>query len=176
MRFTHRPVDPVGDLDLIHGWVTEPRARFWGMTAYTRDQVGEVYAYLDGSTTHHAHLVRRDDQPVAIFQTYEPAHDPVGETYDVQDGDVGVHLFVGPAAVREAGFTGRLAAYLIGVVLADPAVRRVVVEPDVGNAASIARAERVGLRRGDVVELPEKTAQLAFVTRDELLGSSISPA
>ncbi|MFC5677275.1 GNAT family N-acetyltransferase [Aeromicrobium endophyticum] len=168
MTFTHRPVDPVADLDLLHAWVTEPRAEFWGMTTYTRDEVGEVYTFLDGLTTHHAYLVHRDDLPVAIFQTYQPAHDPVGETYDVQEGDVGCHLFVAPADVPEPGFTGRLAMYLLGVVLADPAVRRIVAEPDVRNAASIARAERIGLQRGDVVQLPDKTAQLAFITRAAL--------
>lgn len=176
MTFTHRPVDPVADLDLIHGWVTQPRATFWGMTTYTREEVGEVYAFLDGLATHHAYLVHRDDRPVAIFQTYEPRHDPVGETYDVQDGDLGCHLFVGPADVPEPGFTGHLMAYLVGVVMADPAVQRIVAEPDVRNAASIARAERTGLRRGDVVELPDKTAQLAFVTRDELRAGSTASA
>lgn len=165
MTFTHRPVDPVADLDLIHGWVSQPRAEFWGMTTHSREEVGEVYAYLHGLTTHHAYLVHRDGVPVAIFQTYDPAHDPVGETYDVQDGDIGCHLFVAPADVPEPGFTGRLTAHLLAVVLADPAVRRIVVEPDVRNAASIARVERMGLRRGDVVELPDKTAQLAFITR-----------
>lgn len=168
MRFTFRPLDPRRDLDLVHDWVTQPRARFWGMTNHTRDEVGEVYTFLDGLTTHHAYLVHRDDVPVAIFQTYDPAHDPVGETYDVQDGDIGCHLFVAPAGAPEPGFTGRLVAYLLTVVLADPAVRRLVVEPDVANAASLRRFERVGFSLGDVVELPGKTAQLAFVTRAEL--------
>ncbi len=168
MTFVHRPVDPVGDVELIHRWVTQPRAEFWGMTAYTREEVGEVYSFLDGLDTHHAHLVHERDVPVAIFQTYDPAHDPVGETYDVQAGDLGCHLFLGPADTPRPGFTGQLVAYLVGVVLADPAVRRIVAEPDVRNAASIARAERTGLRRGDVVELADKTAQLAFITRDDL--------
>lgn len=169
MTFHLRPVDPVADIDLIHGWVSQPRASFWGMTTHTREEVGEVYAFLDGLTTHHAYLVHEEGVPVAIFQTYEPAHDPLGQTYDVQEGDLGVHLFVAPAEVPAPGFTGRLIAHLLGVVLADPAVRRIVAEPDVRNAASIARAERVGLRRGEVVELPDKTAQLAFITRDELM-------
>lgn len=168
MTFTHRPVDPVGDLDLLHAWVTAPRATFWGMTTSTREEVGEVYTYLDGLTTHHAYLVHRDGRAVAIFQTYDPAHDPMGESYDVQEGDLGCHLFVGPADVPEPGFTGRLTSYLLGVVLADPAVRRIVAEPDVANARSIARAERTGLTKGAVVELADKTAQLAFVTREQL--------
>ncbi len=168
MTFRLRPVDPVADLDVIHGWVSQPRAAFWGMTDHTRDEVGEVYAYLAGLATHHAYLVMADEVPVAIFQTYEPAHDAVGETYDVREGDLGVHLFVAPTEVPAPGFTGRLIAHLVAVVLADPAVQRIVAEPDVRNAASLSRAERVGLERGDVVELPDKTAQLAFISRADL--------
>jgi penicillin amidase len=170
--FTHRPVDPVGDLDLLHGWVTHERARFWGMTDHTRDEVGEVYAYLDSLGTHHAYLVhehRAGTVPVAIFQTYEPEHDPVGEAYDVQPGDLGVHLFVGPGE-RRPGFTGSLAAYLLGVVLADPSVLRVVVEPDVLNERSRARMLRHGFEEGPVVDLGHKRAQLAFLTRDQAVN------
>ena len=224
--FTHRPVDPVGDLDLLHTWVTQERARFWGMTDHTREEVGEVYAYLDSLGTHHAYLdherldargpstgsgIERgargvnpvpepveggawsaprqargalgvgpvpelveghpskdseilDAAPVAVFQTYEPEHDPVGEAYDVQPGDLGVHLFVGPGE-RRPGFTGNLVRYLLGVVLEDPSVRRIVVEPDVLNERSVARFRREGFEVGPVVDLGHKTAQLAFLPR-----------
>lgn len=165
--FTHRPVDPVGDLDLLHAWVTQERARFWGMTDHTRDEVGEVYTYLDSLGTHHAYLVhehRAGAVPVAVFQTYEPEHDPVGEAYDVQPGDLGVHLFVGPGE-RRPGFTGSLVRYLLGVVLEDPSVRRIVVEPDVLNERSVARFCREGFEVGPVVDLGHKTAQLAFLPR-----------
>jgi hypothetical protein len=168
MTFTHRPVDPRGDLDVIHAWVTQPRAKFWGMTTYTRDEVEEVYTYLDGLATHHAYLVHRDGVPVAIFQTYDPAHDAVGEAYEVLQGDIGCHLFVGPTDRPESGFTGQLTAYLFAFVLSDPAVQRIVGEPDVDNTASVALSERLGLRAVGDVELPGKTARLAFITRAAL--------
>ena len=38
--------------------------------------------------------------PVGIFQTYEPAADPIGEFYPVRDGDFGIHLFMAPARSR----------------------------------------------------------------------------
>ncbi len=170
MTLTHRPLDPVADLDLVHGWVTQERAEFWGMTDHTREEVGEVYAYLDSLSTHHAYLVHEvaaapgDAVPVAIFQTYEPQHDPVGEAYAVQAGDLGVHLVVGPGEPRP-GFTGSLVAYVRSVVLADPAVRRLVVEPDVRNERSVSRFLREGFERGPVVDLGHKTAQLAFLPR-----------
>ncbi len=171
MTFTIRLLDPRSDLDLVHDWVTQPRARFWGMTTYTRDEVEEVYTYLDGLSTHHAYLVHLDAVPVAIFQTYDPAHDLVGEAYDVQEGDAGCHLFVAPTDQPEPGFTGRLAGFVLGTVLADPSVQRIVVEPDVENVASCRRFERLGFTLGAVVELPDKTAQLAFLTRQGVSSS-----
>lgn len=171
--FDLRPVDPVGDLDLLHDWVTQDRAEFWGMTDHTREQVGEVYSFLDSLETHHAYLVRRDGEPVAIFQTYEPEHDPLGEHYDVQPGDLGIHLFVAEGE-RVPGFTGRLACFLLSWVLSDPAVRRIVVEPDVRNERSVARFVRQGFEPGPVVDLGHKTAQLAFLTTER--AASTSPA
>ncbi|MFD0428215.1 GNAT family N-acetyltransferase [Streptomyces zhihengii] len=97
------PLDPVADLDVVHGWVTEERARFWGMNGHTREEVREIYEYVGSLTTHHAFLVLLDDEPAALFQTYEPDADPVGECYEVRPGDFGVHLLVAPAA----GGTGR---------------------------------------------------------------------
>ena len=168
--FQLRPVDPVADLDLLHGWVTQDRAEFWGMTDHTREQVGEVYSFLDSLETHHAYLVRRDGEPVAIFQTYEPEHDPLGEHYDVQPGDLGIHLFVAEGE-RVPGFTGRLACFLLSWVLSDPAVRRIVVEPDARNAKVHALNRRVGFVYQCLLHLPEKDACLAFCTRAQFLAT-----
>ncbi|MFE7391892.1 GNAT family N-acetyltransferase [Streptomyces sp. NPDC057582] len=158
-------VDPAGDLDLLHAWVTEERARFWGMGGYSREQVRETYGFLDSLTTHHAYLVHRDGEPVALFQTYEPDADPLGECYDVQPGDHGIHLLVGPTGTAEPGFTGALLSVLIGYVFGDPAHRRIVVEPDARNEKAVARVVRAGFELGPEIDKPEKRARLAFLSR-----------
>ncbi|MGA3540344.1 GNAT family N-acetyltransferase [Micromonosporaceae bacterium DT194] len=161
-----RPVDPAGDADLLHGWVTQERARFWGMADASRERVREIYAHLDSLPTHHAYLMLRDDAPVALFQTYEPEHDPIGEYYDVQPGDFGIHLLIGPPAGPPApGFTGTLLAEFLTFVLADPARRRIVAEPDARNDRVLARLRRAGFVPGPRVELPHKPAQLLFLDR-----------
>ena len=165
MSFTLTPVDPVADLDLIHDWVTQDRARFWGMTDHTRADVGEVYAYLDTLPTHHAFLAREGDLPVAIFQTYEPAADPLGDFYDVRAGDLGVHLFVAPTDAPVPGFSGRLVARLVAAVFADPSVQRLVVEPDIENDKSVALLGRAGFEWVSVIDLPHKKARLGFLDR-----------
>ncbi|MBA2948045.1 acetyltransferase [Streptomyces sp. PSKA28] len=165
------PVDPAGDLDLIHDWVAEERARFWGMRDVGRERVLEIYEFLDSLTTHHAYLIHRDDKPVALFQTYEPEHDPVGECYDVQPGDFGIHLMVGPpGGAPEPGFTGTLLSVFLTFVLSVPGRRRIVAEPDARNDKAIARLVRQGFVRGPQVDLPEKRAQLVFLSREVFEG------
>ncbi|MGW6462245.1 GNAT family N-acetyltransferase [Streptomyces rubiginosohelvolus] len=164
------PVDPAADAELLHGWVTEERARFWGMADHTREQVREIYEFVDSLPTHHAYLALRDGVPAALFQTYEPDADPVGECYDVRPGDFGVHLLIAPAegegAVR--GYTDALLTAFIAYVFSDPAHVRVVVEPDARNEKAIARMVRMGFELGPEIRKPEKTARLAFLTRAAL--------
>lgn len=158
------PVDPERDIDLIYSWVTEERARFWGMGGNSRDEVLEIYRFLDSLDTHHAYLLHRDDRPVALFQSYQPGADPIGECYEVQPGDIGAHFLVGPG-VPEPGFTGTLFDLFIAFLLADPTLDRVVVEPDVRNDKAIARLLRSGFVLGPEIALPDKRAYLAFLTR-----------
>ncbi len=164
------PVDPAADAGLLHGWVTEERARFWGMADHTREQVREIYEFVDSLPTHHAYLALRDGVPAALFQTYEPDADPVGACYDVQPGDFGVHLLIAPAEGEGAvkGYTDALLTAFIAHVFSDPAHLRVVVEPDARNEKAIARMVRIGFELGPEIRKPEKTARLAFLTRAAL--------
>ncbi|MFG3099992.1 GNAT family N-acetyltransferase [Streptomyces sp. NPDC048182] len=178
-------LDAARDAETVHGWVSEERAAFWGMTGLTRDQVADVYAHLAGLSTHHAYLVTRDEAPVALLQTYEPEADRVGECYPVEPGDIGVHLLLasaGPAGARP-GWTAALATALMGYVLLGLDRTRIVVDPDVRNEKAVARFLRQGFTAGPAVVLPEidlpevylpeKKAQLAFLRR-ETVGHLLS--
>ncbi|MEU3410937.1 GNAT family N-acetyltransferase [Streptomyces sp. NPDC006658] len=172
-----RPVDPEGDAELIHSWVSDERAVFWGMNGLTRAQVADVYAHLATLDTHHAHLVTKDGEPAALLQTYEPSADRVGECYDVRPGDLGVHLLLAPAGSDgpHPGWTSGLLTALTTYVLRVLDRPRIVIDPDVRNDKAIARFERQGFTRGPAVVLPEvdlpevylpeKHAQLAFLDR-----------
>ncbi|MFB8244858.1 GNAT family N-acetyltransferase [Streptomyces sp. NPDC055952] len=171
------PLDPEADAGVIHRWVSEERASFWGMTGLTERQVAEVYAHMETLPSHHAFLVVRDAQPVAVLQTYEPEADRVGECYEVRPGDIGVHLLLAPAGPGGArpGWTSRLLSVVAAYVLLGLDRRRVVVDPDVANEKAVARFLKQGFTAGPVVVLPEvdlpdvylpeKKAQLAFLDR-----------
>lgn len=172
------PLDAAADAEVIHGWVSEERAAFWGMNGLTRDQVADIYAHMDTLDTHHAFLVVKDGEPVALFQTYEPEADRVSECYAVEPGDIGVHLLLAPAEPDGArpGWTAALAGALMAYVLLGLDRTRIVVDPDVANEKAIARFLKQGFTAGPAVVLPEvdlpdvylpeKKAQLAFLRRE----------
>ncbi|WP_369272051.1 GNAT family N-acetyltransferase [Streptomyces sp. R11] len=171
-------LDPKADAEVVHGWVSQERAAFWGMNGLTSDQVAGIYAHMDTLDTHHAFLVVRDTEPVALLQTYDPEADRVSECYDVRPGDIGVHLLLAPAGPQggQPGWTAALLTVMTSYVFGVLGRQRVVVDPDVRNEKAVARFLRQGFTAGPVVVLPvvdlpdvyipEKKAQLAFLNRE----------
>jgi hypothetical protein len=178
-RLTVRVLDPDADLDVLHDWVTRRGTGFWGLGGLTRTELRDLYAYVGSLPTHHAFVVRWDDAPVALLQTYEPEHDPVGETYPVQPGDVGVHFLLGGRGPRGTDLWAAVAPVLVAFCFAHPDARRIVVEPDVANERAHARMRALGFETGDQVRVGDKDALLAFLTRERalaLLGTDGVPA
>ncbi|KOV65699.1 siderophore biosynthesis protein [Streptomyces sp. AS58] len=171
------PLDAKADAEVVHVWVSEERAAFWGMNGLTRDEVADVYAHLDTLDTHHAFLMVRDSEPVGLFQTYEPEADRVSECYEVRPGDIGAHLLIapaGPGGVRP-GWTAALMRAMTAYLWRGLDRQRVVVDPDVRNEKAVDRFVRQGYVLGPEVVLPEidlpdvylpeKRARLAFLSR-----------
>ncbi|MET3367660.1 GNAT family N-acetyltransferase [Arthrobacter sp. M2012083] len=159
------PLVPSEDIDLIFEWVTQPRAKFWGMTGNSREEVLGIYEFLDSLETHHAFLATLDGEPLALFQTYEPLHDPVGEAYPAREEDIGMHLLLAPATRPIPHFTPRLGTSLIKYMFSLPGKDRIVVEPDSRNAKALRRLEATCFELGPIIQLAEKEAQLGFLTR-----------
>ncbi|MVA76877.1 GNAT family N-acetyltransferase [Auraticoccus sp. F435] len=154
------------ELALVHSWVGSERARYWEMAGASPQELAERYRELERRGTHHAWLVRIGDQPVGLLHTFSPQDHPVGRCYPVQPGDLGIQLLLAPADPPRPGFTGRLAGVVTPWIFADPAVRRLVVEPDARDQRALARLTRTGFTLGPVVQLPGKQAVLAFLDRE----------
>ncbi|MEV6207387.1 GNAT family N-acetyltransferase [Kitasatospora sp. NPDC051914] len=160
-------LDPAADAGLVHRWVTQPRARYWGMLDHDREQVREIYEFVDSLPTHHAFLALCEGRPAALFQSYEPEHDPVGECYDVLPGDHGLHLLIGPAdGPPQPGYSRALLGVFLRHLLTGPDRRRIVAEPDARNDRAIALLQRCGFELGPEIDKPEKRARLVFLTRE----------
>ncbi|MFF0264245.1 GNAT family N-acetyltransferase [Kribbella sp. NPDC004536] len=162
-----RPFDLDADVEVLHSWVTQPYARYWGLLEATVADVRAEYSRIAASEHHQALLGEHDGRPAFLMERYLPAYDAVGQTYDVAPGDIGMHVLVGPPTVRLAGFTGAVFETIMDSLFRDPLVDRVVVEPDVRNTKIQALNARMGFRKHSIVSLPDKQAWLSFCTRDQ---------
>lgn len=165
-RIEFSVLDPVSDLDLLHEWVTRPSSQFWGLAELSREELRDLYLFVDGLPSHHAFLVRRDGLPIVLLQTYEPENDPLGEVYDVQPGDAGLHFFLGDRGDPVRHFSWHVTDVIAAFLFSRPEVDRLVIEPDVRNERAVARAVKSGFELGPLVPLPDKTGRLAFLTRE----------
>ncbi|WP_310889675.1 GNAT family N-acetyltransferase [Clavibacter capsici] len=165
-----RPLDPDADAALVHAWVTAPRARFWQMQHATLEEVRAEYASIVADPAREAWIGLHDGAPAFLVEAYDPADDPIGAHLDPLPGDRGMHLLVAPPSGDPLpGFTTAVMRHVVAHLLRDPAVRRLVVEPDVRNARIQRLNELVGFRPLRVVDLGTKHALLSVVDRDDAL-------
>nr|BFD84692.1 GNAT family N-acetyltransferase [Streptomyces sp. Xyl84] len=166
MTFTIRPLDPLKDAELLHGWVTHPKAVFWMMQDARLQDVERAYMEIAADEHHDAFLGLHDGEPVFLMERYDPAHRELTGLYEAEPGDVGMHFLVAPTDTPVHGFTRDVITAVLRYLFEDPAVRRIVVEPDIRNTAVHALNEAVGFVPEREIHKPEKKALLSFCTRE----------
>ncbi|MFD9796536.1 GNAT family N-acetyltransferase [Streptomyces sp. NPDC059070] len=163
--FTVRALDPLKDAELLLGWVTHPKAAFWMMQDARLEDVERAYMEIAADEHHHALLGLHDGTPAFLMEKYDPAHRELVGLYEPEPGDVGMHFLVAPTDTPIHGFTKAVITAVMAHLFEDPATRRVVVEPDVGNKAVHALNAAVGFEVVGEIAKPEKTALLSVCTR-----------
>ncbi|MEU8988857.1 GNAT family N-acetyltransferase [Streptomyces sp. NPDC048558] len=169
--FTVRALDPLKDAELLHRWVTDPKAAFWMMQDARLQDVEREYMRIAAHEHHHAYLGLHDGEPAFLMEKYDPRYVELVGLYDPEPGDVGMHFLVAPTDRPISGFTRAVITAVMDELFADPRTRRVVVEPDVGNKAVHALNEGVGFVPDREIDKPEKRALLSFCTRDQFLSA-----
>ncbi|UMG93804.1 GNAT family N-acetyltransferase [Nocardioides sp. TF02-7] len=166
MRTTTEPLDVDRDLGRLHRWVTHPRSVFWGMQGASVQQVAAEYRRIADDPHHDAFLGRVDGEPAFLVERYDPACSPLAALPELREGDVGMHVLVAPPEGEpRPGFTDAAFAAALDQCFADPAARRVVVEPDTRNDRIRAKNVAAGFVELREVALPGKTAMLSVCTR-----------
>lgn len=169
-RFSFRPLEIENDIPLIHNWVNRDYAQYWQMQHTTEEQVRSAYTAISRSKHSHAYMGFYNDKPAFLWESYYAKNDPIGKYYDVQDGDYGLHLLVAPVDTPIHHFTYHILCTVIDFMLTDPAVERLIVEPDARNEKMHVLTRRVGFEYRQKVQLPQKTAYLGFCTREQYTG------
>ncbi|WP_433124379.1 GNAT family N-acetyltransferase [Micromonospora sp. CA-240977] len=171
-EFALRTLDPDADAALLHTWVTHPKAAFWLMQDADVARVAEEYRRIAEHPHHDAYLGLWRGSPVFLAERYDPAHVELVGRYDHQPGDVGMHFLCAPADTPVHGFTRAVLTTVMAWLLADPATRRVVVEPDVRNTAVHALNAAVGFEVVGPIVKPEKDALLSVCTRAQFQAAA----
>jgi hypothetical protein len=160
-----RPMDAPHDVPLLHRWITQPYAAFWGMQAQSLAETRAVYDALLDSGHAHAFIGRVDGRRAFLVECYDPASDALAEHYAVRTGDLGMHFLVGPPEVPVSGFTRRVFRSIMNFMFDRLRAQRIVVEPDVRNRKVQVLNEAMGFVHERDIDLAHKRAGLAFCTQ-----------
>ena len=161
-----RPMHVEMDSAVVHDWVNRDYAVFWGMQGFSKTQVQEEYTQLSAPSHYDVFMGLYGNSPVFLLERYNPWKDLIGDFYTPLAGDCGIHIIVAPPGKNKIrNFTWHLFNAIVDFIFLDINVQRILVEPDIRNKKMFAICERIGFQLDNVIELPHKTAQLAFLTR-----------
>lgn len=165
--FDIRPLDVYRDAPTLHRWFIDERAAFWNMRDWSVAQVAAFYQDVVDSDHADAWLAYRHGSPAFLIETYDPACEEVGEHYAPERGDLGMHLFIGPATTPIPGYTRHVFRALMKFLFGHLHAQRIVVEPDAENARIHALNRWAGFVYWKDVAFRNKTASLAFCSRED---------
>lgn len=165
--FSIRSFDGTEQAELVHSWTSAPYAGFWMMGDLSRDEVAKFYDDMNASEHHECYLGFHQDKPCFLIELYDPRHEPVGETYSPREGDLGMHILVAPGDQPVHGFTSSVFHTLMAYLFSRDEVKRIVVEPDIRNHKIHRLNRKYGFRHERVIQMGDKSAWLAFCTREQ---------
>lgn len=164
-KLSLRPLDLEFDSVLIHRWVIQPYAQYWGMQEYTLMDVKSTYEAIVTTGHHKVFIGSYNNTPAFLMEFYEASKDRISDYYDVKEGDYGMHILVAPVEKRIPNFTWHVFATVLDYFFSQEVVERIVVEPDVHNEKIHKLNKKAGFCYDKEIELPEKLAALAFCKR-----------
>ncbi|SFR67709.1 Protein N-acetyltransferase, RimJ/RimL family [Agromyces sp. CF514] len=177
-EITIRPTDASGDAATVQRWLAHPKSAFWGMQELGVDEVAD---YL-GEVATHPHqdswVGSVDGSQAFLAETYDPASVLLVGIHDALPGDLGMHVLIAPAEGHARhGLTDAVFAAVMRWCFDELGAERVVVEPDVRNAAIAVKNARAGFRVLGEVDVPEgahvKRANLSVCMRADFAASAL---
>ncbi|MES2674657.1 MAG: GNAT family N-acetyltransferase [Pseudomonadota bacterium] len=158
-----RKLNDSDDINLIHDWVGRDYAQFWGMQTHSLEQVCNEYQKLQ----EHGQVFMGfyENVPAFLVEIYDPKQDILANHYAVQEGDLGMHILLAPAQIPIAQFSWQVFRFVMEFLFNAKHAKRIVVEPDARNQKIHRLNQRAGFVYTQFLQLPHKTAWLAFCTR-----------
>lgn len=162
-----RPIQLDSDIEMLHNWVTQPYAKYWGLLDKTQEEVYKEYSEIQENIQHHTYIGMLNNEPLFLMERYKALTDIIANYYDAQEGDFGMHILVAPIEKRIPQFTWHVFSVIIDYFFSIPQVKRIVVEPDVNNKKIHVLNRKAGFVYQKEIELPGKRAALSFCTEED---------
>jgi RimJ/RimL family protein N-acetyltransferase len=161
-----REVDPDRDLGRLHAWLNSDHVLpYWEQDdplLQVRETINER-AQNEDQTLYIGYL---DHTPMSYWESYWAARDRIGDYYDADPADQGIHLLIGPREYLDEGYGAPLVRAMVGFQFQHPETERIVTEPDIRNERAIRVFKKCGFEAAHEVDLPDKTGLLMFCDRD----------
>ncbi len=165
---TIRPFKVAEDSTFLHDWVNQEYAVFWGMQNTTLQEVREEYTQLLAPKHYDVFVGMYNNNPAFVLERYNPLKDSIASYYKAKESDCGIHIIVAPPKLpKTKDFTWFMFRSIMDFIFSNPTIDRILVEPDIRNKKMFALCQRIGFQLGAITELPNKTAQLAFLTKQK---------
>ncbi len=162
-----KPFDVKTHSKVLHHWVNKDYAVFWGLQNSSLETVEEEYQKLTETEDYKVFIGVYNNEIAFVLEQYNPQKDIVGEYYNAKSTDSGIHIIIAPPMTpKTPNFTWFMFRSIMDFVFQNSNIERILVEPDIRNKKMFALCQRIGFQLSDVIELPHKTAQLAFLSRE----------
>lgn len=170
-NFHIRPLSLENDLPRICHWVKQPYAQYWGMNNKSDTQIKDIYHQLASSNHTSVFIGIQHEKPLFLFEQYLPKSYAVAEHFAVKPGDYGMHLLVAPIKNKIPHLTRDIMNAVIEFLFKNKDIKRIVVEPDFYNKKIHKLNQHVGFNYQRIIQLPDKIAHLAFLSRNKFKQS-----
>lgn len=165
-----RPLSLTRDIPVLHKWVNMEYAKaFWQMDGSYKKLYNHYEQFLaSGLGGSLMFFYPGNSMPIAQMDFYNPKLDEVGDMYEVQEDDIGIHLLMGPPINPVTGLTTNVMRCGISYLF-ESGAKRIIGEPDANNKNANELVKRVGFQLIKPVTLSYKTANLYILEKTEFL-------
>lgn len=161
-----RKINLEKDIPVLHNWVNQEYAFFWGLQNSTLEQVTKEYEKLTRQEDYYVFVGIYKNEIAFFLEQYNPTKDSIAQYYKHKPSDSGVHIIVAPPKEPKINnFTWYMFRSIMDFVFSNQTIQRILIEPDIRNRKMFALCQRLGFTLGTIAELPHKTAQLAFLEK-----------
>lgn len=163
------PMHPSKDKDFFVSWLKSPHAYFWNMQKMSKHEIVAFYENMQNGKTSMAFIGYFHNNPLFLLEIYDPKSEGLGELYDYQKGDIGMHFLIKPKEenITVHGLSFYVIYHVIDFIFTLFPANRIVVEPDIRNEKIHNLNVRAGFKYEKKVRLSYKEAHLAFCTKDD---------